>query len=129
MKRNAIENECYSGSYDKNIDNIYAFVSSRIDNCNSLLYGLPKHSIAKLQNVQNAAARVIAGLREFDHISPTLRELHWLPMEYRIIFKINLLTFKSLPQNLAPNLQELLEHLVGNCIHLTVVLDLIVPCL
>ena len=51
---------------------IHSFVSSRLDFCNSLLYGLPKYEVNKLQNVQNAAARVIAGLRKYDHISPTL---------------------------------------------------------
>ena len=57
---------------------IHAFVSSKLDFCNSLLYGLPKYKINKLQNVQNAAARVVAWLRKHDHISSTLRELHWL---------------------------------------------------
>ena len=51
--------------------------------------------ISELRNVQNAAARVIAGLNKYDHITPVLRELHWLPVENRIIFEINLLTFKG----------------------------------
>ena len=60
----------------------------------------------KLTNcsVQNAAARVIACLRKFDHISDTLKELHWLSVlvEQRMIFKINLICFKIL-NNLAPD--------------------------
>ena len=55
------------------------------------------------------AARVIAGLSKYDHITPVLRELHWLPVEHSIIFKIHLLPFRCL-HNLAPShLQELLE--------------------
>ena len=86
---------------------IHSFVSSRLDFCNSLLYGLPKYEVNKLQNVQNAAARVIAGLRKYDHISPTLRNLHWLPVQERIVFKMNLMCFKIV-NNIAPKyLKEL----------------------
>ena len=81
---------------------VHAFVNSKLDFCNSLLYGLSKYEMNKLQGVQNAAARVIACLSKFDHISDTLKELHWLPVEQRIIFKINLICFKIL-NNLAPD--------------------------
>jgi hypothetical protein len=46
--------------------------------------------------VQNTAARVLCRLRKFDHISDTLKQLHWLPVEYRIKYKIGILTFKAL---------------------------------
>lgn len=75
---------------------IHSFVSSKLDFCNSLLHGAQGRDIAKLQSAQNAAARVVTCLRKNDHITETLKELHWLPIEYRIIFKINLITFKSL---------------------------------
>ena len=65
------------------------------------MFGLPNYMISKLQNVQNAAARVIVGARKYDHITPVLKDLHWLPVELRIVFKINLLTYKCL-HNLAP---------------------------
>ena len=81
---------------------VHAFENSKLDFCNSLLYGLPKYEINKLQSVQNAAARVIACLSKFDHISDTLKDLHWLPVEQRIIFKINLICLKIL-NNLAPD--------------------------
>ena len=80
---------------------MHALINSKLDFCNSLLYGLPKYDINKLLSVQNAAARVIACLSKFDHNSDTLKELHLLPVEQRIIFKINLLCFKIL-NNLAP---------------------------
>ena len=81
---------------------VHAFINSKLDFCNSLLHGLSKYEINKLQSVQKAAVRVIACLRKFDHISDTLKELHWLPVEQRIIFKINLICFKVL-FNLAPD--------------------------
>ena len=81
---------------------VHVFINSKLDFCNSLLHGLSKYEINKLQSVQNAAARVIACLSRFDQISDTLKELHWLPVEQRIIFKINLICFKML-NNLVPD--------------------------
>ena len=83
-------------SRDKLETVLHAFVTSRIDYCNGLLYGLPDCEIAKLQRVQNAAARLLTSSRKYDHITPVLQELHWLPVRYRIHFKILLLTFKAL---------------------------------
>ena len=64
---------------------VHAFINSKLDFYNWLLHGLPKYEINKLRNVQSAAARVIACLSKFDHISDTLKESHWLPLEQRII--------------------------------------------
>ena len=75
---------------------LHAFVTSRIDYCNGLLYGLPDCEIAKLQRVQNAAARLLMSCKKYDHIMPVLINLHWLPVRCRINFKILLLTFKAL---------------------------------
>ena len=75
---------------------IHAFVTSQIDYCNSLMNGLPAHLIKKLQRVQNTAARLVYKLRKYDHISPALRTLHWLPVRYRIQFKVLLTVFKGL---------------------------------
>jgi len=81
---------------------LHAFVSSRLDYCNSLLYGLPKRDIRKLQSVQNAAARLFGGVSKYDHITPVLRDqLHWLPISKRIEYKIAVLTYKSV-SNQAP---------------------------
>ena len=68
-----------------------AFVLSRLDYCNSVLAGLPKSSIATLQRVQNAAARLVLGLRSRDHIFGGLRQLHWLLVESRIRFNLCLM--------------------------------------
>ena len=75
---------------------LHAFVTSRIDYCSGLLYGLRDCEITKLPRVQNAAARLLTSSRKYDHITPGLHELHWLPVKYRIHFKILLLTFKAL---------------------------------
>ena len=63
---------------------IHAFVTSRIGYCNSLLFGLPNCELTKLQRVQNVAARLLTSPKKYDHITPVLRELHWLPVRFRI---------------------------------------------
>ena len=81
---------------------VHAFITSKLDFCNSLLYGCMKMRLKKLQYVQNAAARIVTQTRKFDHITPVLFDLHWLPVSYRIVFKVLLLVFKSL-NNLSPS--------------------------
>ena len=81
---------------------VHALIGSRLDYGNSLLCGIPKSSIRRLQSVQNAAARVVIRSSRFDHITPVLFDLHWLPVQSRILFKILLLTYKAL-HGLAPS--------------------------
>ncbi len=89
---------------------IHAFMTSRLDYCNALLGGCSARLINKLQMVQNTAARVLTRTRKYDHISPVMSALHWLPIKHRIDFKIVLITYKSL-NGLAPQyLSELLSH-------------------
>ena len=73
-----------------------ALVTSKLDYCNSLLYGVHDYQINQLQRCQNNAARIVTLTRKFEHITPVLIDLHWLPVKYRIMFKVLLLTFKSL---------------------------------
>ena len=67
-----------------------------IDFCNSLLYGIPKCLLGKLHCVQNTAARLVTSSSKYNHITPLLMQLHWLPIAERIKFKIVLLTFKAM---------------------------------
>lgn len=83
---------------------IHALVSSRIDNCSSLITGLPSKLLHKLQLV-----RVLTRNRSTVHISPALQRLHWLPVKYCIDFKILLLTFKALHNLASPYLSDLLH--------------------
>ena len=89
---------------------VHGFISSKLDNCYSLLYGLPKHLLNRLRSVQNTAARIFTLSKRFDHITPIMFKLHWLPLNYRIHFKILLLVCKCL-NGLAPTyLSELLRY-------------------
>ncbi len=74
---------------------VHAFMTSRLDYCNALLGGCPASSINKLQIVQNAAARVLTRSRKYDHITPILQSLHWLPIKFCISYKILLLVSRS----------------------------------
>src|SRR5579864_5824318 len=74
-----------------------ALVCSKLDYCNSLCSSLPDCSIHRLQRVQNSLARAIVPIiKRSQHITPTLRALHWLPIRQRITYKIAVLTFKTL---------------------------------
>ena len=85
---------------------ILALVIGCLDYCNSLLYGLPASYIIKLQRVQNAAARLIS---KTTRISPVMKDLHWLPVKYRITFKLVLYTFKALHGNAPTYIHQLIR--------------------
>jgi len=70
--------------------------SIHLDYCNSLLIGLPQKSLYKLQMVQNSAAVSLPKTPLFHHITPVLQQLHWLPVKFRIQFKILVYTFKAI---------------------------------
>ena len=74
---------------------VHAFVSSRLDSC-SLLAGVSSQLLQRLQVVQNAAARLVTGARRSEHMTPVLRDLHWLPVRQRITFKTAVLVYKCL---------------------------------
>ena len=87
---------------------VHAFVTARMDYGNALLYGIPDYQMERLQRIQNYAARIVVGLRKYDHITETLIDLHWLPVEQRILYKVLLTVHKCLEGNAPSYLQELL---------------------
>ena len=80
---------------------IHPFVTSRLDYCNALLSGYPDKALNRLQLVLNTAERILTRTKQFDHITPVLASLHWLPVKVRADFKVLLLTYKAL-HGLAP---------------------------
>ena len=75
---------------------VHANVMSYIDYCNALLIGSPSYLIGRLQRVQNCAARLVKSADRHSRSLPLLKELHWLPVYFRIMFKVNVITFKAL---------------------------------
>ena len=88
-------------TFDATAQLIHALITSRLDFCNSILYNLPNKQIERLQRIQNQAARMLKRIPRRNHIAPVLRELHWLRIHDRIIFKILFLTHKAV-NNTAP---------------------------
>ena len=88
---------------------VHCFVTSRLDNLNSLLYGTHGYLLDKLQLVQNRAARVITRVKDCEHLTEVLSGLHWLPVRSRIKYKILLLTYKALHNEGPKYLQDMLQ--------------------
>ena len=88
---------------------IQALVVSKVDYCNSVLAGVSDTQLRRLQSVLNAAARLVLLARRSEHITPLLRELHWLRVPEGIKFRLCVLAFQCLhgtaPQYLAETLQ------------------------
>ena len=83
-------------SYDNRESIVQAIIMSRLDYCNHLLYGTPAVHLGKLQRLQNAAAQLVCTVSRYDHITPSLINLHWLPVTHRIEFKIAMLVHKCI---------------------------------
>jgi hypothetical protein len=88
---------------------VHAFITSRIDIGNSLLYGIPKTQLNRLQRIQNIAARMITYTKPQHHITPVLHDLHWLPVEQRIMFKVALFVHKIIYSSAPAYLTQLVE--------------------
>ena len=72
---------------------VTSMILSRLDYCNSLLTGLPHNLTESLQKVQNCAARLIFRSRKTDHVTPLFMKLHWLPVSFRIEYKLSVLCY------------------------------------
>ena len=88
---------------------VQALIVGKIDNCNSLLYGVSEYEITRLQKLQNSCARLIFGKKKYDSVSELLTKLHWLPIKQRIYFKILLLVFKFFKSRTPVYINECLQ--------------------
>ena len=88
---------------------VHARVTSRLDMYNSTLIGLPETHLKRLQKVQNSAARLVKRSKLSDHITPVLKELHWLPVKQRLKYKVLSLVFKLKMNQTPVYLSDLLE--------------------
>ena len=88
-------------TFDATAQLIHALITTRLDFCNSILYNLPNNKIERLQRIQNQTTRMLKRIPRRNHITPILRELHWLKIHNIIIFKILLLTHNAV-NNSAP---------------------------
>ena len=73
-----------------------ALVTSRLDYCNSLFRGLSCFNLHKLESIQNTLARIVTNNRKYAHVTPILKQLHWLPVKYRCMFKTATLVYRFL---------------------------------
>ncbi|XP_039901842.1 uncharacterized protein LOC120742540 [Simochromis diagramma] len=88
---------------------IHAFISTRLDYCNSLFTCLNMKGLARLQVVQNSAARLLTRSNKGAHMTPVLKSLHWLPIRFRFHFKILVLTFRALQRQAPPYIADLIH--------------------
>ena len=89
---------------------VNATITSKLDHCNSELYGVKDTgALDKLQLIQNNAARIVSLRRKYDHITPVLQDLHWLPVKQRINYKILLMTYKALNGKAPDYISELVQ--------------------
>ena len=116
-----ISSICKSLSYHlRNIKHIRKFltnalITSRLDYCNAILYGTSANKLKKLQLCLNTAARLVSGTPRREHITPVLRQLHWLPVDKRIKFKILLITYKALTNKAPPYICQRLKSRSETC--------------
>ncbi|KAK7880320.1 hypothetical protein WMY93_033036, partial [Mugilogobius chulae] len=79
-----------------------------LDYCNALLIGISGRNLQRLQSIQNCAARILMRVRKTQHITPILHNLHWLPVRFRVEYKICLLTYQCVYGSAPVYLKELL---------------------
>ena len=86
-----------------------ALVSSRLDYCSDRLYNVTNQELNQLHGVQNCLALAVTRSPRFSRTTPHLKSLHWLPVCFRIKFKICLVTFKALCNNQPIYLKKMLK--------------------
>ena len=98
-------------------ETIAAFVTSKVDSCNSLMAGAPWCLLDEIQSVLSAAAHLLCNSKKYDHVTPLIRDvLHWLPVPFRIEYKLCLLVFKSLHEAAPDYLHAYCTALLSICL-------------
>ena len=87
---------------------ISAFILSKLDYCNSVLAGLPAATLSPLQRVMNAVVRLVVNLGFRDPVSASMKELHWLPITYRIKYKLCIMMYSAVHGNCPAYITEIL---------------------
>ena len=85
---------------------VTSMITSRLDYCNATFAGVADEQMARMQKIQNNAARLILKKSKLDHVTPLLKELHWLPVKYRIKYKLATLAFRPFDGTLPPYLSS-----------------------
>lgn len=93
---------------------VSAFILSRLDYCNAALAGLPQNTLKPLQRAQNAAARLITGIKQHDHITESMKNLHWLPIKFRIQYKLCLIMHMIITKQCPDYMSELVSLTADN---------------
>ena len=92
---------------------VHGFITSRVDFCNSLFFQLPDDSLQKRQTVQNACARFLISTKQRDSMTAQCKNLRWLPIAYRIKFKLVLLAHKIIQPNSDNIIPDNLQSKIG----------------
>ena len=96
-------------TFDATAQHIHALITTRLDFCNSILYNLPNNKIERLQQIQNKGARMLKRIPRRNHITPVLRELHWLKIHDIIILQKLLLIHKAVNNTAPEYLRDLIR--------------------
>ena len=86
-----------------------SLIGSKLNYCNSILVNVTEKEISKLQGVQNCLARVVTKSPRFCHITPLIKSFHWLPVRYRIKFKLCSLTYQALTSGQPVYIRNMLQ--------------------
>ena len=105
-------------SFDLKKQLVHCYLFSKLDYCNGLYYDLPDYQLKRLQKLQNSCVRFLFGrrIKKFDRVTPFLKEAHFLPIRYRIMFKVALMVYKCL-NNIGPDYLKSYIHVKGQLNH------------